>query len=116
MSDMLQTILFGTFVPPDVPSRKFRTGDDSPRVLTSMAVKERVMSARSIVVSMLKQNMSNWYTFHDVASATGMHKDTAMKVLNALASEKLVSKRRGKALYRGKPPTLFKWMNRNAKK
>lgn len=114
MSQLLQTILFGTFTPPDVQSKIHRIGDDQKRITTSLPVKDRSVSTRTAVVTVLTANADVWLTMHDVAHDAGIHKDTAMKVLNQLASEHLVLKRRAKVFYRGNPSVMFKWMKRNA--
>ena len=115
MCNMLQTILYGTFVPPDVPSRVI-CFDDAKWKRAPKPDRKSSVTSRALVISALQSDPVTWFTVHDIADMTGMHRDTAFKVLNRLASELIVAKRKAKLQRIGMPSALFKWMNKNAKK
>lgn len=115
MCKMLQTILYGTFVPPDVPGRVV-SFDDVKWKRTAKQIKKSSASTRELAISALMSDPITWFTVHDIADMTGMHRDTAFRVLNRLASELIVAKRKAKLNPIGMPSTLFKWINKDAKK
>ena len=114
MSDLLQTILFGTFVPHDVPSRKI-IFDSVVKRTKQMPAPRRNGPVRASVIEVLKRHPSDWLTVGIVAAESGCCDDTAIRVLNKLASDLVISKRfpNGK---RVEKHAIFKWMNKNAKK
>ena len=115
MCNMLQTILYGTFVPPDVP-RRVVSFDDAKWKRAPKPDKKRNQSAREDVLQILKAEPGTWFTAHDIADMTGLHRDSSMKVLNRLASEHILAKRKAKLQRFGMQSALFKWINKNAKK
>ncbi len=115
MSNLLQTILFGTFLPPDVPGRQINFDQPKNRHI-DIPVRLRGISTRDAVIQALKSDTSNWFAINDISEMAGVCRDTAMKVLNQLASEQLVIKRREKIAHRGHPTVIFKWMKKSGKK
>ena len=115
MSDLLTTILFGTCEIPDVPSRKIVFDDRSLWVAT-LPVKKRKEAARAVVTEVLKSNPGDWYSVAMVSAECRICADTASKVLNQLASEHIVLKRRGSAGKRGGKMAIFKWVEKRAEK
>ena len=112
---MLTTILYGTFVPPDVPSRKIMFDERNTRIAT-MPVEKRHGSARTAVINFLKRQPSEWLTIAMVSAAAGCCDDTAAKILNKLSSEQQILKRYAGTGKRGWKNAVFKWKNKNAKK
>jgi len=80
------------------------------------APRKRDMPPREAVIEALKARCDDWHTVPDVAFMAGICRDTAIKVLNRLASEHLVAKRRAKCNGSGRPAIIFKWINKHAKK
>lgn len=115
MSCHLQTILLGTFVPPDVPGRKIVFDDRSLWVAT-LPVKKRKEAARAVVIEVLQSKPGDWYSVAMVSAECRICTDTASKVLNQLASEHIVLKRRGSAGKRGGKMAIFKWVEKRAEK
>ena len=115
MSDLLTTILFGTFVIPDVPSRKVLFDERTTKVATA-PVQKRKGIAREAVMNALKRQPSEWLTIGEISAECRISDDTAKKVLNALASEMKASKRFYLTGRRGGKCAMFKWINKNAKK
>lgn len=115
MCDTLQTILFGTFVPPDVAGRVIEFDERTTRIAT-MPVPKRHGSARNAVIKALKCKPHDWLTIGTVSAEACCCNDTAAKVLNNLASEELVLKRFSNTGMRGGKNAVFKWKNKNAKK
>lgn len=115
MTSLLQTILFGAFLPPDVPSRKIVFDERSSRLTAARVVKPRG-TARTSVVNALKRNPDEWMTIGMVSASAGCCDDTAQKILNRLASEQQILKRYAGTAKRGGKNAVFKWKNKNAKK
>lgn len=112
---MLQTILYGNFVPPDVPSRKIMMDDRAHRVAI-MPVSKRRGAARSAVAAALKRQPSEWMSIAMVAADAGCCDDTAQKILNHMASEHKILKRYALTGKRGAKSAVFKWIVKHAKK
>ena len=112
---LLQTVLYGTFVPPDVPSRKIFFDERFIRV-TELPVKKRKEAARANVIEVLQSKPGDWHSVSMVSAECRVGTDTASKVLNQLASEHIVLKRYGNAGKRGGKMAIFKWVEKRAKK
>ena len=112
---LLQTVLYGTFVPPDVPSRKIFFDERFIRV-TELPVKKRKEAARAIVIEVLQSKPGDWHSVAMVSDECRICTDTASKVLNQLASEHIVLKRRGSAGKRGGKMAIFKLVEKRAEK
>lgn len=115
MSNLLQTILFGTFLPPDVPSRRILFDERNTKVATAPVQKRKGIALDS-VINALKRQPSQWLTIGEISAECGICDDTAQKVLNTLASEMKASKRFYLTGRRGGKCAMFKWINKNAKK
>jgi len=114
MSDLLQTILFGTFLPPDVPGRKI-SFDDPKKTLWDLPVAKRKVASNDAVIEAL-QNSKEWLSVTAVSRLSGICYDTSKKVLNRLASDHTVSKRFVNSPKQGHKTAVFRWINKNAKK
>ena len=115
MSTALQTILYGTFVPPDVAGRLIAF-DERPARKVSTPVAVRKGPARNAVIEALKQHPHEWMTISAVAAVAWCCDGTARTVLNKLASEQIILKRFSGASKRGGKNFVFKWKNQDAKK
>lgn len=115
MCDMLQTILYGTFVLPDVAGRLIAFDERTTRIAT-MPVAKRRGTARAAVIKALQRNPHEWMSIGTVASASVCCDDTAQKILNKLASEQIMLKRFSDTGKRGGRNAVFKWRNQDAKK
>ena len=114
MSEHLQTILFGTFMPPDVPGRKI-SFDDARKSVSSLPVANRKGASRAAVIEALEKD-GQWLTVSEVSVLSGICYDTSKKVLGKLASEHIVSKRHINAPKQGPKTSVYKWIKTNAKK
>ena len=110
---LLQTVLYGTYTPPQVPGRVV-SFDDCKWKRNITPVRKKCSSSREMVTLVLKSDPDTWFTAQDVADITGLHRDTSTKVLNRLASEHLLAKRKAKLHPIGLATGLYKWMKKNA--
>lgn len=115
MCNALQTILFGTFMPPDVAGRLIAFDERTTRVAT-MPVAKRRGTARAAVIKALQRHPHEWMSIYTVAAASVCCEETAQKILNRLASEQIVLKRFAGTGKRGGRNAVFKWKNQDAKK
>lgn len=115
MCDMLTTILYGTFVPPDVPSRKIIFDERSTKVATAPVPKRKGMSLDA-VIDALKRQPDEWMTIGMISAEAGCCDDTAQKILNKLASDQRILKRFADTGKRGGKNAVFKWKNKHGKK
>ena len=115
MSELLQNILYGTFISPDVPGRKI-SFDDIKRNISSMPVASRKVASKTAVTDVLKAESHEWLTIGSISALSGVCNDTSAKVLNQLASEHLVLKRFAKTSKQGPKTAVFKWINKDANK
>lgn len=114
VSSLLQTILFGTFVPPDVPGRKIDF-DAVKKPVPSLPVAKRKRSSRDSVIAIMEQ-FYEWHTVREVSALSGACYDTSKKVLAKLAGEHIVSKRYRNVPKQGPKTAVYRWINKNAKK
>lgn len=115
MSDLLTTILFGTFVIPDVPSRKIIFDEKSTKVATAPVPKRKGISLDA-VIDALKRQPDEWMTIGMISAEAGCCDDTAQKILNKLASDQRILKRFADTGKRGGKNAVFKWKNKHGKK
>lgn len=115
MTCLLQTILLGTFVSPDVPSRKICFDDKNRNFVQPPAAKPK-MDSRAAVIHSLKEYAHEWLSMSDVAALAGICKDTSGRVLKQLASEHIVSKRLVSSPKQGPKTAVYRWIKKDAKK
>lgn len=114
MSEHLQTILFGTFMPPDVPGRKI-SFDEVKKNFSCLPVAKRKADSRGAVIDAIKK-AGDWKTIREVSALSGACYDTSKKVLAKLAGEHIVSKRYRNVPKQGPKTAVYRWINKNAKK
>lgn len=114
MCEMLQTVLFGTFVTPDVPGRKI-SFDDGKKNFSCLPVAKRKGASRDAVIAMM-ETVFEWQTVSEVSAMSGVCYDTSKKVLSRLASEHVVSKRYVNLPRQGPKTAVYRLVNKNAKK
>lgn len=110
---LLHTVLYGAYVPPSVPGRVV-SFDDTKWKRIQRPGKKPSESALEDVLLILKAEPGTWFTAYDIADMTGLHKDYSMKLLNRLASQHVLAKRKAKLHPIGLPTGMFKWMNKRA--